>query len=359
MKKIKLAFVGLGRVFNHYIGLILSDSSLCARFEISSLVDSNNTLFNEYLSTNPFLSVNCFTSFEDLIENDIPDIVVICTPSGTHYEISKFFLSRRIAVLCEKPATMKLSEADELLKLADANATKYWVAFQNRYNPPIVYAKKFIDSGMLGRFLTGSLVVRWSRDSQYYSSAEWRGTFKNDGGVINNQAIHHIDVLTYLLNPFSQILAIRNNSYHKYLEVEDTMVGAMRHGPSGNFLTFEMTTAIQNHDHEASISLFGENGYIQLGGIALNKLIDVHSYEFKLDNKHICYEYSHDVENGYGYGHRDLLLSLYDDFWGGAESISRAIHAFHTAQIINSSYNSDFTNLFSISSTKDNTFLGL
>ena len=91
MKKIKLAFVGLGRVFNHYIGLILSDSSLCARFEISSLVDSNNTLFNEYLSTNPFLSVNCFTSFEDLIENDIPDIVVICTPSGTHYEISKFF----------------------------------------------------------------------------------------------------------------------------------------------------------------------------------------------------------------------------------------------------------------------------
>ena len=358
MKQLKLAFIGLGRVFNHYIDLILSDPALLERFQVIGLVDSDESLHHCYKDLTQKFSSNFYTSCESLLQHVTPDIAIICTPSGTHFDITKFFLLRHIAVLCEKPVSMKLSEAEILLSLSETNLTKYWAAFQNRFNPSVSFAKHFINSGMLGSFLTGSLVVRWSRDSRYYSSAAWRGTYKSDGGVINNQAIHHVDALTYLLESFSDIIAFKNNSFHKQLEVEDTMVGVLRHKASGNLLTLEMTTAIQHTDHQASISLFGENGYIQLGGIALNKLLDVHCYENNIDLSLACEQNSLEVSNGYGFGHRDLLHSIYDDFIGERESICRASSCKHTAQIINSAYLSHDTNWISTLDLRDNPVLG-
>ena len=41
--------------------------------------------------------------------------------------------------------------------------------------------------------------VRWKRDYQYYKSAKWRGKWETDGGVLCNQAIHHIDLLQWLV----------------------------------------------------------------------------------------------------------------------------------------------------------------
>jgi UDP-N-acetyl-2-amino-2-deoxyglucuronate dehydrogenase len=126
-------------------------------------------------------------------------------------------------------------------------------------------------------------------------------------------------------------------------------MGIIRHESSGNLLTLEMTTAIQNYDHEASITLFGENGYIQLGGVALNKLLEVQCYNSTIDSNYIRDKYSLEVRNGYGLGHRDLLSSIHSDFVEDHDSISRAAYSFHTAQIINSSYSSCSSNWTSIS----------
>ena len=160
------------------------------------------------------------------------------------------------------------------------------------------------------------------------------------------------------MNSFSHVVTYKNNAFHKDLEVEDTMIGAIRHELTGNLLTLEMTTAIQHRDHEATISLFGENGFIQLGGIALNKLINIECYNIKLDLNNICDKHSVDVANGYGFGHRDLLYSIYNDFIHDQESISRATHSFHTAQIINASYLSCDSNWASVYSSNDNILLG-
>jgi predicted dehydrogenase len=93
------------------------------------------------------------------------------------------------------------------------------------------------------------------------------------------------------------------------LEAEDTMVGIIKF-ESGCLATIEVTTAARPRDFEASISIVGEKGIAQVGGIALNK-IDVWDF---VDNNESKEEVSQlcdvEVPNGMGFGHLDYLNDL-------------------------------------------------
>jgi UDP-N-acetyl-2-amino-2-deoxyglucuronate dehydrogenase len=45
-----------------------------------------------------------------------------------------------------------------------------------------------------GRLVLGTVRVRWCRDQSYYDQHNWRGTWADDGGVLSNQASHHVDM---------------------------------------------------------------------------------------------------------------------------------------------------------------------
>ena len=68
---------------------------------------------------------------------------------------------------------------------------------QNRYNLPVKLTKKFLDEKKLGKIINITVRVRWSRDQKYYNLNSWRGTWKNDGGALTNQGIHHLDLMVF------------------------------------------------------------------------------------------------------------------------------------------------------------------
>ena len=293
------------------------------------------------------------TEFKDNI-----DFVIICT-SGSHYEITAFLLSNYINVLCEKPATMKFSEFTHLCRISRANKCLYWIAFQNRYNPAIIFAKSFLEKGYLGNLLSGSLTLRWFRDHNYYSSSAWRGTYSHDGGVVNNQAIHHFDALVYLVGLPSEVFAVSSNLTNKNIEAEDTMTGILNYDNSSALLTYQVTTSMPITDLEASISLFGTKGHIQIGGIALNEIISFSTLDNSSDSLLSFDNESVQVPNGYGYGHHDLLLSIVREMNGGNRSISSAEFYGPTSDLINSIYlSSESTSWIQLPNTVDNTLLG-
>ena len=110
--------------------------------------------------------------------------------------------------------------------------------------------------------------MRWCRLQDYYEDG-WHGTWKYDGGVINQQAIHHVDALNWLLGPVDSLTATITNRLNN-LEAEDTLVSIMKF-ENGALGTIEATTAARPEDFEASLSVVGENGMVLVGGIALNK----------------------------------------------------------------------------------------
>ena len=295
----RIAIIGCGRVAQHYKKIF--DSGVVSNWALVGLYDIIGDR-SEYLAEH--FKTKSFNSFEAMLESESPDLVLILTPSGLHYKHAKIAFNYNCNVLCEKPITMLASQAEELKKIAFAKNLMYGTAFQNRLNPAITVLEKAIKDNRFGKIITATIRLRWCRYQDYYEDG-WHGTWAQDGGVINQQAIHHVDAISWLLGPIESVNATITNRLNN-LEAEDTLVAIMKF-ENGALGTIEATTAARPEDFEASLSVVGEKGMVLVGGIALNKIETWEFVESVLEDKLIPGQYSQEVETGYGISHGPLL----------------------------------------------------
>ncbi|MGL5041945.1 MAG: Gfo/Idh/MocA family protein [Culicoidibacterales bacterium] len=148
------------------------------------------------------------------------DAVHICTPHYTHYEISKYFLVKKINVLCEKPLTLEIMQLKELLSLARVNNCKYSVCLQNRCNESTAVLMDYIAKNGLPLGIKSN--VLWSRGESYYQQGPWRGRYAQaGGGVLMTQALHTLDLLLLLCGRVRRVSKMSIAS--QYGDIESTM----------------------------------------------------------------------------------------------------------------------------------------
>src|SRR6188768_1411034 len=96
-------------------------------------------------------NADVFTSIEELfdIKREI-DVAVICTPNGLHAAHSIISLQAGCHVLCEKPMAIRSSDCLTMIQEAEKAGKYLFVVKQNRFNPPVVAVKKFLDDKKLG-----------------------------------------------------------------------------------------------------------------------------------------------------------------------------------------------------------------
>jgi len=332
---INIAFVGCGRVSEHYIKIFKKINSekyfikVCFDLE---LIKAKDFALN-FQDCKSDIDINNISNYSKI------DLVIIATPSGNHYEHAKFFLKLGYNVLVEKPICMIPSQAGEIISLAEKKGIMLCCAFQNRFNKSIKYLKKIVDKKLLGKIITVSVRLRWCRLQSYYEDA-WHGKWNMDGGVINQQAIHHIDILNWLFGPIDEVVSTSTKRLNN-LEAEDTLIALfkLRNGGLG---TIEATTAARPKDFEASISVIAENGKISISGIALNIIDDIYIINNK--DKIDVNEFNEEVENGYGNSHfvllNEIFIRLEDNNF---ESPVNPHEAMSTLKLIHSLYSSDET----------------
>jgi predicted dehydrogenase len=296
---VTVGIVGCGRVAQHYKKIIGSGKVTGCRIvgvcdiDIAKAIDMGNSFHAEV-----------FQDFTTMIEAVNPALVIILTPSGMHYAHAKLALTMGCNVLVEKPMTMMPDEAWDLDRLAKDKNRLLSVGFQNRFNPAVKALRKSVLEGRFGNIITATVRLRWCREQSYYEDP-WHGTWEMDGGVINQQAIHHVDALNWIFGPVHSVCAITANRVNR-LEAEDTLVAILKFH-NGALGTIEATTAARPRDFEASLSVVGEKGIVVIGGIALNK---VETWEFVQpndDDSRATEMYTVEVENGYGTSHLELL----------------------------------------------------
>jgi len=296
---IRIAIIGAGRVAQHYKSIF--DSNVVSDFKVVGVCDIK-LVAAENLARH--WQCESFTDLEEMLNKCLPDLLLILTPSGLHYSHALTALKSGYNVLTEKPVTLITKQAEELIALAKQRGLMFGVAFQNRLNPAIKCLREAVGKERFGQITTATIRLRWCRYQEYYQD-EWHGTWSQDGGVINQQAIHHIDALNWLMGPVDEVCATMGNRLN-ILEAEDTMVGLLRF-KSGAMGTIEATTAARPCDVEASLSIIGEGGVAVVGGIALNKIETWQFVEPQQFDNEAKDKFSNDVPTGYGLSHGQLL----------------------------------------------------
>lgn len=230
------------------------------------------------------------------------DVASILTPSGMHPEHAMAAAAAGLHVVVEKPMALRLDDADAMIRACDIARVKLFVVKQNRFNVPVVKAREALDQGRFGKLVLGTVRVRWCRDQSYYDQDAWRGTWAQDGGVLANQASHHIDLLEWFMGPVRAVHARAKTALVR-IEAEDTAVATLEF-MNGALGVIEATNATRPKDLEGSLSVLGETGSVVIGGFAVNRMLHWQFTEARPGDEDVLGQYSVNPPNVYGYGHQ-------------------------------------------------------
>ena len=176
-EKLNLGLTGCGHLGKIHCRLINEIAQNDQSINFAGVYDSDpaitDTISKEY-------SIKAYRSLNEML--DEIDALVIVTPTSTHFEIAQKALARDINIFIEKPVTSSLSEAEELIKMADGKKAKIQVGHVERFNPALVALEKF---EMKPRFIESHRLAQFNP----------RGT---DVSVIQDLMIHDIDIILHL-----------------------------------------------------------------------------------------------------------------------------------------------------------------
>tara|TARA_B100000989_G_scaffold299054_1_gene292585 strand:+ start:3975 stop:5030 length:1056 start_codon:yes stop_codon:yes gene_type:complete len=272
-----------------------------------------------------------------MLSEDI-DVAVVLTPSGMHasnvIELSKY--GKHIIV--EKPMALKLKDADLMIEACRKNKCLLFVVKQNRFNVPVKKLRQAIEENRFGKIFMGTTRVRWARHQEYYDQDEWRGTWLNDGGVLTNQASHHIDLLEWMLGEVDSVFARSTQAIAK-IETEDTAVVILNF-KNGSLGIIEATTATRPKDLEGSLSIMGEKGSVVIGGFSVNKMNTWNFEDPTADDKEVIERFSENPPNVYGFGHKSYYDSVVDCINNDGKDIVDGKEGRKSLQLINAIYHS-------------------
>jgi predicted dehydrogenase len=244
-----------------------------------------------------------------LARKDI-DAVSVLTPSGLHPRHVIACAKAGKHVVVEKPMALRLQDADDMIRACDEAGVKLFIVKQNRFNVPVVKAREALDAGRFGKLILGTVRVRWCRDQAYYDQDEWRGTWAYDGGVLSNQASHHVDMLEWFFGDVVSVHARAITALAR-IETEDTAVATLKF-KSGALGIIEATTAARPTDLEGSLSILGERGMVEIAGFAVNQIRHWRFVDETPADKEVIEKFSVNPPNVYGFGHQAYYQHVVD-----------------------------------------------
>lgn len=329
-EKIRFALIGCGAIAHKHIVAInrLNDAEVAGAYDID--LQTAKAFCEKY-------SVPAFTDIEELIKKTDPHVLTILTPSGVHAENILELIQFNRHFVVEKPLALRLDHIDKILEECDKKGLKVFVVQQNRFNPPIQRLKEALERGWFGKLALGTVRVRWCRDQAYYAQKSWRGTWAFDGGVLTNQASHHIDMLIWMMGDVESVMA-KAATRLVSIEAEDTGVAILkfRNGALG---VIEATTGARPKDLEGSISILGEKGSVEVGGFFMNELKTWNFSEPDEMESKIWDGYAK-VPNELAWNHTEFFKDVIDSLKSGRKGLIDGIEGRKSVELINAIYES-------------------
>ena len=276
-----------------------------------------------------------YSDYKEMIDKEDLDVVHICLPHYLHAQVSKYALDKGLHVFCEKPVDIGYKETKDLYDhyMKYKGKQKLGICFQNRYNNTVVKLKEELEKNKEEVFAVKGLVT-WFRDMAYYKQAPWRGTKKEAGaGVIINQAIHTLDLMSYVTGKdWKSLTATLSKLMNKDIEVEDTASAFIKYEDGVNGL-FIATNAYSITDSIELQVISQKQKYT----IKENRLFDRNLNLLAEDDK------SDQTKDYYGAGHEKLINKFYEAIINDTDDYCDLADAMETMQIIQAMIDSSET----------------
>lgn len=330
---LKFALLGCGRIAKRHAELL--GNSQIRNAELVAVCDKVEEKAKKIADQ---FGVPYFTDMDEMLNSVDIDVVSVLTESGYHAQHVIQVAKYKKHIVVEKPMALTLDDADAMIKACDEAGSKLFVVKQNRFNVPVVKTREALESGRFGKLVLGTVRVRWCRPQSYYDQDSWRGTWAFDGGVLTNQASHHVDLLEWMMGEVESVHAMSSRALAN-IEAEDTAIVNLRF-KNGALGIIEATTAVRPKDLEGSLSILGETGTVEIGGFAVNQMKVWNFTEQQDDDAQVMDKYSVNPPNVYGFGHQAYYEHVVDSIRNNKKHLVDGLQGRKSLELINAIYES-------------------
>ncbi len=200
---------------------------------------------------------------------DCIDFVSIVTPNYAHYSAAKAFLENGISVVCEKPLTIELDEAEELAKLARKNGLLFCISYSYTGYPMVKHAREMVKNGDIGEItmVMGEYPQDWLAtplEKEGQKQAAWRTDPKTSGkSNCNGDIGSHIEnVVSYISGLEIESLAAKLDILGEERELDTNASIMIKYTNGATGLYWSSQVAI-GYDNALKIRIFGTKGSIE------------------------------------------------------------------------------------------------
>jgi predicted dehydrogenase len=251
-RKLKFGIVGAGTIAQAYVQAF----ELCEEAEVVGVADISAEAAG---ATAKRLRCRSYEDYNQMARECDLDAVIICTPPVTHPDICICFLKKQIHVLCEKPLSINLQLAQEMVITARKAGVKLAMASKFRYVEDVVRAKRIVDSGALGDLILCENVFT----SHVDMSARWNSIPEiSGGGVLIDNGTHSIDLMRYFLGPLARVHVLEGKR-SAGLRVEETVVVFVR-SATGVIGSIDLSWIITK-ERDSYLDIYGSRGTLSIG----------------------------------------------------------------------------------------------
>ncbi len=236
MSTVRLGLIGIGNIGRHHAEYLLDGK--VPRCELRAVCAPSAAKLEPWKARGLATETDALT----LMRSGLIDAVLIATPHFQHTTLGIAALEAGLHVMVEKPISAHKADAQRLLDCAERHPDRVLAGmFQLRVEPRYTRIRELLASGRLGKLQRVSwLITDWFRTDAYYSSGGWRATWRGEGGgVLLNQCLHNLDVLSWILGMPTQVRGFAQLGRWHNIEVEDQVTAYLEwpDGASGIFIT--------------------------------------------------------------------------------------------------------------------------
>ena len=262
-KKLRFAVCGIGGIGQGHVSAVMDAgeatlAAVCDPRGEKEVWDYRRKFFPK----SPVPHVPFYTDYEEMLEREELDAVILSTPDATHCPMTLAAFQKGLHVLCEKPLILTDEDALTMLRAAKQYDRRLFVGQICRFSPAFEKAKALLDSGAIGEvFCVESQYVHGCHED--LPADNWR---KNPPRHATScGGCHAIDLVRYLMGDPEEVFAYGNRMCRTDWQVEDCSETLLRF--PGGAIGRVMTSLGNIYKYSMKTVIFGTRGTIEANNV--------------------------------------------------------------------------------------------